>query len=163
MEFYKMSAEDDVMEAPVPVRVKGVYIADSQGNSPAPVVLLEDERARIVPIFVGLSEAISIHHALSGELAPRPMTHDLFISVVESLCASITNVLIDDLDGGIYYARLTIKSDSKQCEIDARPSDCLALALRAKAPIEIQEKVVSEAGISKSDVEKLISIDNYLQ
>lgn len=158
-----MSADDVSMEAPVPVRVKGVYIADSGGSSPAPVVLLEDEQARVVPIFVGLSEAISIHHALSGELSPRPMTHDLFISVLESLSASITNVLIDDLEGGIYYARLTIKSDSKQSEIDARPSDCLALALRAKAPIEVQEKVISDAGISKSDMEKLTSIDNYLQ
>lgn len=158
-----MSAENGVMEAPVPVRVKGVYIAESEGSSPAPVVLLEDEKARIVPIFVGLSEAISIHHALSGELSPRPMTHDLFISVLECLSASITNVLIDDLDGGIYYARLTIKNGSKQSEVDARPSDCLALALRSRAPIEVQEKVVLESSISKSDVEKLISIDNYLQ
>ena len=91
------------------------------------------------------------------------MTHDLFISVLEGLSASITNVLIDDLDGGIYYARLTVKADSRQSEIDARPSDCLALALRAKAPIEIQEKVMAEAGISKSDVEKLTSIENFLQ
>lgn len=151
------------METPVPVRVKGVYIAESQGASPAPVVLLEDEQSRIVPIFVGLSEAISIHHALSGEIAPRPMTHDLFISVLECLSASITHVLIDDLEGGIYYARLTIRSDSKQTEIDARPSDCLALALRARAPIEVQEKVVREAGISKGDVERLTSIDNYLR
>jgi uncharacterized protein len=158
-----MSMEDDVMEAPVPVRVKGVYIAESEGCSAAPVVLLEDELARIVPIFVGLSEAVSIHHALSGELSPRPMTHDLFISVLECLSASITNVLIDDLDGGIYYARLTIKSDRKQSEIDARPSDCLALALRSRAPIEVQEKVVRESSIDKSYVEKLISIDNYLQ
>ncbi|WP_348528186.1 bifunctional nuclease family protein [Methanothrix sp.] len=158
-----MNDHDDSMESPVPVRVKGVYIAESEGSNPAPVVLLEDEGGRIVPIFVGLSEAISIHHALCGELAPRPMTHDLFICALESLSASITNVLIDDLDGGIYYARLTIKSDSRQSEIDARPSDCLALALRAKAPIEVQEMVMAEASISKSDAERLTSIDNYLQ
>ncbi len=158
-----MSMDEDVIEAPVPVRVKGVYIAESEGSSPSPVVLLEDERARIVPLFVGLSEAVSIHHALSGELSPRPMTHDLFISVMECLSASITNVLIDDLEEGIYYARLTIKSDGKQSEIDARPSDCLALALRSHAPIEVQEKVVRESSIGKSDVEKLIRIDNYLQ
>jgi bifunctional DNase/RNase len=158
-----MSTEEDIMVAPVPVRVKGVYIAESEGSAPVPVVLLEDEASRIVPIFVGLSEAVSIHHALSGELSPRPMTHDLFISVLECLSASITNVLIDDLDAGIYYARLTIKSDSKQSEIDARPSDCLALALRSRSPIEVQEKVVLESKISKSDVEKLISIENYLQ
>jgi bifunctional DNase/RNase len=158
-----MSMDEDVMVAPVPVRVKGVYIAESEGSAPVPVVLLEDEMARIVPIFVGLSEAVSIHHALSGELSPRPMTHDLFISVLECLSASITNVLIDDLEAGIYYARITIKSESKQSEIDARPSDCLALALRSRAPIEVQEKVVRESSISKSDVEKLVSIDNYLQ
>jgi bifunctional DNase/RNase len=158
-----MGMEEDVMVAPVPVRVKGVYIAESEGSAPVPVVLLEDEMARIVPIFVGLSEAVSIHHALSGELSPRPMTHDLFISVLECLSASITNVLIDDLEAGIYYARITIKSESRQSEIDARPSDCLALALRSRAPIEVQEKVVRESSISKSDVEKLVSIDNYLQ
>jgi len=158
-----MNDHEDGMNTPVPVRVKGVYIAESEGNNPAPVVLLEDEMGRIVPIFVGLSEAISIHHALSGELAPRPMTHDLFISVLECLSASIINVLIDDLDGGIYYARLTVKDSSRQNEIDARPSDCLALALRAKAPIEVQERVVVDASISKSDAENLTSIENYLQ
>ncbi len=158
-----MSTEYEAMEMPIPVKVKGVYIAESTGNSPAPVVLLEDETSRIVPIFVGLSEAISIHHALLGELSPRPMTHDLFISVLEALEASILKVLIDDLDGGIYYARLSIKNGSKESEIDARPSDCLALALRAKAPIEIQEKVANESSISKSDAEKLMSIENFLQ
>jgi bifunctional DNase/RNase len=156
-------SEPEVMEETVSVKVKGVYIADSQGNTPAPVVLLEDERARIVPIFVGLSEAISIYHALSGELSPRPMTHDLFISVLENLKASINKVLIDDLDGGIYYARLSIIKGSEESDIDARPSDCLALALRAKAPIEVQEKVVSESNISKSDIEKLIGLENFLQ
>lgn len=158
-----MDDHEDPMEAPVPVKVRGVYIAESEGNSPAPVVLLEDEKGRVMPIFVGLSEAISIHHALSGELAPRPMTHDLFISVLESLSAGIINVLIDDLEGGIYYARLTLLGNSGKSEIDARPSDCLALALRAKAPIEVREKIVAESNISKSDVERLTSIDNYLQ
>lgn len=67
-----MNDHDSSMESPVPVRVKGVYIAESEGSNPAPVVLLEDEGGRIVPIFVGLSEAISIHHALCGELAPGP-------------------------------------------------------------------------------------------
>jgi bifunctional DNase/RNase len=158
-----MSAEYEAMEVPVPVKVKGVYIAESSGSSPAPVVLLEDDQSRIIPIFVGLSEAISIHHALLGELSPRPMTHDLFISVLEALEASILKVLIDDLEGGIYYARLSIKNGSKESEIDARPSDCLALALRAKAPIEIQEKVILESSISKSDADKLLNIENFLQ
>jgi bifunctional DNase/RNase len=157
-----MSIVYEAMETPVAVRVKGVYIAESRESSPAPVVLLEDDSARIVPIFVGLSEAISIHHALSGELSPRPMTHDLFISVLESLSASINRVLIDDLDGGIYYARLSIMNSSSQSEIDARPSDCLALALRVNAPIEIREKIMAESSINKSEVDRLTGIENFL-
>lgn len=150
------------MDAPIPVKVKGVYVVETAGGTLAPVVLLEDETSRIVPIFVGLSEAISIHHALQGEVTPRPMTHDLFISTLDNLDAKITKVIIDDLDGGVYYARLSIKGDQKENEIDARPSDCLALALRAKAPINIQEKVVTEANIDKSDMENLKSIEDYL-
>ena len=98
----------------------------------------------------------------SGELSPRPMTHDLFISVLESLNASINKVLIDDLDGGVYYARLTLTKDSNQSEIDARPSDCLALALRLRHLSRSRRRVVLDSSISKSDVEKLTSIDNYL-
>ncbi|MCJ7445421.1 MAG: bifunctional nuclease family protein [Methanotrichaceae archaeon] len=158
-----MNKQSNGVETLIIVKIKGVYIAEPQGNSPAPVVLLEDETGRIVPIFVGLSEAISIHHALSGSLAPRPMTHDLFVSVLESLNANIIRVLIDDLEGGIYYARLTIKSDSHEHEIDARPSDCLALAIRVKAPVEIREKVVTQSAISRNEVDNLTSIDNFLQ
>jgi len=150
------------MDSTIPVRVKGVYVIETAGGTLAPVVLLEDEISRIVPIFVGLSEAISIHQALSGEVSPRPMTHDLFISTLENLDAKITNVIIDDLEGGVYYARLSIQADLKENEIDARPSDCLALALRAKAPINIQEKVVTEANVDKSEMENLKSIEDYL-
>lgn len=162
-EFYKMSVEHNIMEAPVPVKVRGVYITEGTGGSPVPVVLLEDEESRIVPIFVGLSEAISIYYALVGEMTPRPMTHDLFINVLENLRATVMRVLIDDLEGGTYYARLSIKRESEENDIDARPSDCLALALRAKVPIEIQEKVIQESSISKSDMEKLVSLENFLQ
>ena len=158
-----MNEVETAMEEPVQINVEGVHIAELEEGSPAPVVLLEDDRSRIVPIFVGLSEAISIHHALSGELSPRPMIHDLFISRLDFLSARITSVLIDDLEAGIYYARLTIKSEEKQSEIDARPSDCLALALRSRAPIEVQEKIIAESSISKGDVEKLSEIESYLQ
>lgn len=157
-EIYEDAGEDSV----VPVRVKGVYIAETLGGAPSPVVLLEDERSRIVPIFVGLSEAISIHNALSGEVSPRPMTHDLFISVLECLEATISDVLIDDLEGGIYYARLSLVHGSKRSELDARPSDCLALAIRAKAPIHIQERIIEISGMDKSEMEGLRRLDSYM-
>jgi bifunctional DNase/RNase len=150
------------MDGSISVKVKGVYIVESGGGSPAPVVFLEDEKTRIMPIFVGLSEAVSIHHALSGEVSPRPMTHDLFMSMLENLNAMITKVLIDDLDSGVYYARLAIKNGHGESELDARPSDCLALALRAKAPIQIREKIMVEAKIERSEIENLRSIEDYL-
>ena len=146
----------------VSVSVRGVYIVETASGALAPVVLLEDERSRIVPIFVGLSEAMSIHNALSGEVTPRPMTHDLFISIMESLDARITKALIDDLDEGVFYARITIGSNSVEHEIDARPSDCVALALRSKASIHMQEEVISGSCVDKSDLENLTNIEAYL-
>ncbi len=153
------------MEEPSPplkVKVKGVYAIQAGGDLLAPVVLLEDEASRIVPVFVGLSEAISIFQALSGAVSPRPTTHDLFVSTLESLDARIARVLIDDLDGGVYYARLSVSIDSVEREIDARPSDCLALALRSGAPITIQEKVVLESTMDRKDLDDLKGIENYI-
>jgi bifunctional DNase/RNase len=111
---------------------------------------------------VGLSEAISIFHALSGSVSPRPTTHDLFVSTLESLGASISGVHIDDLDSGVYYARLSVSIDSVKREVDARPSDCMALALRSGAPITIQEKVVLESSMDRKDLDDLKGIENYL-
>ncbi len=153
------------MEEPSPplkVKVKGVYAIHAGGDVVAPVVLLEDEALRIVPVFVGLSEAISIYQALSGSVSARPTTHDLFVSTLESLGARIAGVLIDDLDGGVYYARLSVSIDSVDREVDARPSDCMALALRSGAPITIQQKVVAESAMDKRDLENLRGIEDYL-
>jgi len=153
------------MEEPSPplkVKVKGVYALHAGGDLVAPVVLLEDEASRIVPVFVGLTEAISIYSALSGSISPRPTTHDLFISTLDSLGARITGMVIDDLDGGVYYARLSVSIDSIVREVDARPSDGMALALRAKAPITIQEKVAVQSAMDKKDLESLKGIESYL-
>ncbi|MGC9515600.1 bifunctional nuclease family protein [Methanocrinis sp.] len=153
------------MEEPSPplkVKVKGVYAVHAGGDMVAPVVLLEDETSRIVPVFVGLSEAISIYQALSGTVSPRPTTHDLFVSTLDNLGASITGVLIDDLDGGVYYARLSVSIDSVEREVDARPSDCMALALRSGAPITIQERVVIESSMNGKDLDDLKGIENFL-
>ena len=147
---------------PLKVKVKGVYALHAGGDMVAPVVLLEDEASRIVPVFVGLSEAISIYHALSGSVSPRPTTHDLFVSTLETLGARISGVLIDDLDGGVYYARLSVSINSVEREVDARPSDCMAIALRSGAPITIQEKVVLESSMERKDLDNLKGIENYL-
>jgi len=145
----------------VPVNIKGVYIIETL-RGPTPVVLLVDDKDRIMPIYIGLSEAISIHTALRNEVAPRPMTHDLFISLLDRLNSKIINILIDELNDGIYYARLTISFNGNQFELDARPSDCLALALRAKAPVQVRESVMKSAVVSKEELEGILTIDNYL-
>lgn len=145
----------------VPVNIKGVYIIETL-RGPTPVVLLVDDKDRIMPIYIGLSEAISIHTALRNEVAPRPMTHDLFISLLDRLNSKIINILIDELNDGIYYARLTISFNGNQFELDARPSDCLALALRAKAPVQVRESVMKDAVVSKEELEGILTIDNYL-
>lgn len=145
----------------VPVNIKGVYIIETL-RGPTPVVLLVDDKDRIMPIYIGLSEAISIHTALMNEVAPRPMTHDLFISLLDRLNSKIINILIDELNDGIYYARLTISFNGNQFELDARPSDCLALALRAKAPVQVRESVMKDAVVSKEELEGILTIDNYL-
>jgi hypothetical protein len=153
---------EEVPSPPLKVKVKGVYAIHASGDMVAPVVLLEDEASRIVPVFVGLSEAISIFQALSGQVSPRPTTHDLFVSTLDSLGARIAGVLIDDLDDGVYYARLSVSIDSVEREVDARPSDCMALALRSGAPITIQEKVVLESSMDRKNLDDLKGIENYL-
>ncbi|OPX80280.1 MAG: hypothetical protein A4E45_00176 [Methanosaeta sp. PtaB.Bin039] len=150
-------------EQTISVKIRGVFLVESGEGGSSPVVLLEDDSGKkIIPIFVGLSEAISIQNALRGETSPRPMTHDLFISALECLGASVSGVLIDELDGGVYYARLTIRHEDLDKEVDARPSDCLALAIRAGAPVLIREEVVRSSAVEKGDVEGLRSLESLM-
>lgn len=145
----------------VPVSIKGVYLIQAAGG-PTPFVLLEDDAKRMMPIYIGLSEAISINAALNHEIPPRPMTHDLFISLLERIGATINNILIDELNEGVYYARLSVSSDGNKFELDARPSDCIALALRCEAPIRVQETVLKGALIKKEELEGVMSLDSFI-
>ncbi len=79
------------------VAIKGVYLLEKTPGPPVPLVLMEDNAKRIMPIYIGLSEAISINAALNHEIPPRPMTHDLFISLLERLGSKIDSILIDEL------------------------------------------------------------------
>jgi len=131
-------------------------------HGPAPVVILEDKSSRIMPIYIGLSEALSIHSAITHEVPPRPMTHDLFISLLERMHSKIESILIDELNDGVYFARLNIVSDTGHFELDARPSDCIALALRAASSVFVRGTVFDQAVINKEDLKGALGISSYL-
>jgi uncharacterized protein len=107
-----------------------------------------------VPIFIAPLEAQSILIGLGSVKMPRPLTHDLFITVLENLESSVNRVEITSLKEGTYYAKLILESSGAEIAVDARPSDCLALAVRVKCPIYIDEAVVDEAGISVKMMEE---------
>ena len=135
------------------VQVVGVYEHQEQGmapgHSPPAFVLLRDKQGRQVLIFIGRSEAFAISLALEEKTADRPLTHDLMKSVVDRLGGRVERILIDDIWQDTYYAKIALASNGTQTEIDARPSDAIALALRAKAPIFMAEYVLQQASISE--------------
>lgn len=111
------------------------------------VILKEKEADRYLPIWIGPSEADAIAVKLQGQTLPRPLTHDLLCSVIDSLGASINHIVINDLRNDTFYARILLRVDGQQLEIDSRPSDALALAVRAKVPIYAEETVLDKASI----------------
>src|SRR5512137_1278922 len=134
----------------VPAEVWTVAKAE-QGNA---VLVLPLGLNVAVPIFIAPLEAQSILIGLGSVKMPRPLTHDLFLTTLENLEASINRVEITALKEGTYFAKLILESSGSEVSIDARPSDCLALAVRVKCPIYIDEAVVDEAGISVKMVEE---------
>ena len=103
---------------------------------------------RAVPIFIGQLEAQSILIGLGNVPMPRPLTHDLFISVMEKVNVSVERVEVTDLKDGTFYARILMKQGMKKLSIDSRPSDALGLAARLRCPLYIAESVVDEAGVA---------------
>ena len=113
--------------------------------SNTPIVLLrEAEGVRYLPIWVGPVEATAIAYAQQGVMPQRPLTHDLFRDTLEAVGADLAEIRITDLRDGVFYALLVFASG---VEVSARPSDAIALALRAQVPITAADEVLDEAGI----------------
>jgi hypothetical protein len=111
------------------------------------IVLKEKGGSRMLPIVIGLNEASAIKLKISGFNPPRPLTHDLFYSTLENLQASIERVVINKLEENTFHAQLFIKAGSGLVKImDARPSDSIALAVRAHAPIFVEDEIMKQAG-----------------
>ncbi len=106
------------------------------------VVLRDEDNAEMLPIWVGKSEASAISFALEQVSAPRPMTHDLMKSMLDAVNAKVISVVVNDLSDNTYYAKIHLTYEDSEYSVDSRPSDAIALALRAKAPIFAAESVV---------------------
>ncbi len=117
------------------------------------VVLKGIEDTRVLHIFIGAAEAQAIAIRLNDVEVPRPLTHDLLKSVIDALGAKLLRVEITDLREGTFYARLILSRDGAEMEIDSRPSDAMALALRCSVPVFVAEKVMDEAGRSDDEDE----------
>jgi len=107
------------------------------------VTLEEVDGSRLVPIWIGISEGNSIAMVLQGEKLKRPLTHDLMVSILKEAGAGIEKVVINDLRENAYYAIIELRQGDKAVNIDSRPSDAIALAVRTNSPIFIDEKVLS--------------------
>lgn len=111
------------------------------------VILKEKSSDRYLPIWVGQNEADAIAMKLQGVTVPRPLTHDLLQSVFSTLGARVNFIVVCDLREDTFYAKINVTVDSRSLEIDSRPSDAIALAVRMSVPIYVAESVIDRAGI----------------
>ncbi|MFA5862986.1 MAG: bifunctional nuclease family protein [Candidatus Thermoplasmatota archaeon] len=140
-----------------------VHVENVLMSSQGPIVMLAPKAGadgavgdRVLPIFIDQTQALNIQLALDGQLSPRPMTHDLFSQVLNELGAIVHKVVIEELTQNTFYASLYVqieKGDKTTVKrFDARPSDCIALAVRVGAPIEVTPKLMAQASIPRADV-----------
>lgn len=113
-----------------------------------PIVLLKTlEGNRFLPIWIGHREAEAILLKLQNAATPRPMTHDLVTEILEQIGAQVVRVAVTELRESTFYALVTIQQDGSEVEVDSRPSDAIALAVRAEAPIFVADEVIEESAI----------------
>lgn len=146
----------------------------THADQPAILVLEPDEpvfdgKQRVIPVWIGAQEAIQLGVALEQVKTPRPLTHDLFIDALTNLDARIDHVLIDKVVGETFYSKLYIRQGGRLIELDARPTDSIALAVREGAPFYIDEDVLRKASfpfILKEGADKdaeLAEFDSFVE
>jgi len=126
-----------------PITVIGV---NQQSEQEAPMLVLEDDLDRQFELSIGLCEALAIQLAVNGTAVGRPLTHDLLLSLADHLDATVDSMVIDDFSNGIYYARLILRTPDGPISLDCRPSDGIAVALRARVPILATDPVIAGEG-----------------
>lgn len=147
------------------VRMK-VKVVGLDQNTLIPVVVITDmDESGFIPILIGPAEAQAISTHLENNKPQRPMTHDLLKNILDELDVRVERIVISDLREEVYYARVLLKTEKGTFEIDARPSDAIALAVRADAPIYVSEEVAARAVISnkRSDDEEMEQFRRFLE
>jgi len=142
----------------IEMSIKGLMV-DPISNMPI-VILRDKEGSRTLPIWVGMFEANAIALQIENISTPRPMTHDLLRNVIQDLKGTVEKIVVSDLQDGTFYAMIYLRVHDELVAIDSRPSDAIALALRTRAPIFVEESVIDSAktvdvASDKSDSDRL--------
>ena len=142
----------------IEMTIKGLMV-DPITNTPI-VVLRDEDGQRVLPIWVGIFEANAIALQIENVTTPRPMTHDLLRNVIQDLNATVDRIVVSDVQDTTYYALIYLTRGGETLAIDARPSDAIALALRTRAPIFVEDSVIEHAKTidftpDKPDTERL--------
>jgi len=127
----------------IEMTIKGLMI-DPITNMPI-IILRDQEGQRILPIWVGVFEANAIALQIENVQTPRPMTHDLLKNVIDDLSARVDRIVVTELKENTFYALIHLRTNGHSIEVDARPSDAIALALRTQSPIFVEEAVIQNA------------------
>lgn len=142
--------------------ILGLSTSPSSGGAYA-LILTEQSGNRRLPIIIGTFEAQAIALELERIRPPRPMTHDLLRNVIAAFRAQVQAVVINDLKEGTYFAQIVFEREGERFEIDSRPSDAIAIAIRFKAPIFVMDSILDEAGIvsdEENDSEKPVAVES---
>ncbi len=143
-----MPPTEPTLEDEIAVEINGL-ILDPNTNAPI-LILREQGSASLLPIWIGLFEANAIAMRMEGKQAPRPMTHDLLLEGLRRLGGTVTKVVICDLRDSTFFAAIHLLSDSgEELQLDSRPSDAIAMALRAEAPLFVSRKVLDQAKLAQ--------------
>jgi bifunctional DNase/RNase len=139
--FPKDMSRSGFTGVPVPVRIVATYGTETAGTVQR-FVQLQDDEGRDLTISIGPFEAMAISFVMEGTQLDRPMTHDLLKSVIERTGGDLDRVVIDDLWNATYYAKLYVRQAGEELEIDSRPSDAIALAVRFGCPIYVLDSIL---------------------
>jgi hypothetical protein len=134
------------------------------------IILKEINAERYLPIWIGPYEAEAIALRLQNREVPRPLTHDLLNNVITDLGGEVSHITVSDLRNDTFYGRITVNLNGRRVEIDSRPSDAIALAVRAEVPIFVDEDVMAQAGIipetdvaEEADDEELSAFRDFIE